>query len=453
MESVQEAITGREIPGDLSSPLQALSQFYRAFNARDMKTMAQNWAQSDDIVMDNPLGGLKRGWSEIQPVYAHIFEGPAEVYVEYFDYTLHESPSMFYTVGRERGYLRTGGEEIALAIRTTRVFRKIEGRWRQVHHHGSIEEPGLLARYQAAVLGSNLSLPTVGDIRQTAPTMHFMTARVNGMNLFYREAGPKDAPVLLLLHGFPSSSRMFATLMPRLADRYRVIAPDYPGFGHSDAPPPEQFSYTFDHLAECLDGLIKELGVTRFTLYLQDYGGPVGFRLALAHPERVVALIIQNTVAHLEGLSPVWDVRKAFWKDRPAYEEILRQALLSPEVARQRHAGHVAERIDPDSWTDELEFLRRPGMDRIQLDLMFDYRTNVAAYPAWQAYLHEHRPPTLVVWGKHDAVFTIDGARAFGRDVPDAEIHQLEAGHFALDEELDTVAALVRDFLARIATA
>jgi len=192
--------------------------------------------------------------------------------------------------------------------------------------------------------------------------------------------------------------------------------------------------------------------VTRFALYLQDYGGPVGFRLALAHPERVVALIIQNTVAHLEGLSPVWDVRKAFWKDRPAYEEILRQALLSPEVARQRHAGHVAERIDPDSWTDELEFLRHPGMDRIQLDLMFDYRTNVAAYPAWQAYLHEHRPPTLVVWGKHDAVFTIDGARAFGRDVPDAEIHQLEAGHFALDEELDTVAALVRDFLARVAT-
>ncbi len=452
MHPVQEAITGREPHGDLSSLYQALSQFYHAFNARDMETMSRNCAQSDDIVMDNPLGGIKRGWAEIQSVYARIFDGPAAVYVEYFDYTLHETTDMFYTVGRERGYLRSGGEEIALAIRTTRLFRKIDGRWKQVHHHGSIEDPRLLTGYQAAVLGRKPSLPVMcgQEIPRAVPPVEFKIVSVNGMKLFYRDAGPKDAPVILLLHGFPSSSRMFATLIQRLADNYRLIAPDYPGFRHSDAPPPERFSYTFDHLAGCIGGLIEQLGVTRYALYLQDYGGPVGFRLALAHPERVLALIIQNTVAHLEGLSPAWDLRKEFWQDRQAQKETLRQALLSPDVARQRHAGHVAERIDPDTWSDELAFLMRPGMDRIQLELMYDYRTNVAAYPAWQAYLRENCPPTLIVWGNHDALFTVDGALAFGREVPAAEIHLLNAGHFALDEEVETVAALVRRFLAGI---
>lgn len=277
--------------------------------------------------------------------------------------------------------------------------------------------------------------------------MEYKTVSVNGVNLFYRDAGPKDAPVILLLHGFPSSSRMFATLIPRLADKYRLIAPDYPGFGHSDAPPPESFTYTFDHLADCMEKFVAHLGLTCYALYLQDYGGPIGFRLALAHPDRVTALIIQNAVVHLEGLAEAWDVRKAFWQDRAACEAKLRQALLSPEVARQRHAGHVAARIDPDAWTDEFAFLTRSGMDRIQLDLMFDYRTNVAAYPRWQAYLRKQRPPTLVVWGKHDALFTVEGALAFGREVPDAEIHLLNAGHFALDEEVDAAAVLIRRFL------
>jgi pimeloyl-ACP methyl ester carboxylesterase len=279
------------------------------------------------------------------------------------------------------------------------------------------------------------------------PAVAYKTVSVNGVSLFYRDAGPNDAPVIVLLHGFPSSSRMFATLIPRLADSYHLIAPDYPGFGHSDAPTPGSFAYTFDHLADCIDKLIAHVGLTRYALYLQDYGGPIGFRLALAHPERVTALIIQNAVVHLEGLSLVWDIRKAFWEDRMAYEAKLQQALLSPEVARQRHAGHVANRIDPDTWTDEYAFLIRPGMDRIQLDLMFDYRTNVAAYPRWQAYLRERRPPVLVVWGKHDTLFTVDGALAFAREVLDAEIHLLNAGHFALDEEVDTVAELVRRFL------
>ena len=285
------------------------------------------------------------------------------------------------------------------------------------------------------------------EISGPIPPVEYRTVPVNGVNLFYRDAGPKDAPVILLLHGFPSSSRMFATLIPLLADRYRLIAPDYPGFGHSDAPPPETFAYTFDHLADCMEKFVAYLGLTRYTLYLQDYGGPIGFRLAVAHPERVAALIIQNAVVHLEGLAKAWDVRKAFWQDRAVYEAKLWQALLSPEVARQRHAGHVPERIDPDTWTDEFAFLTRPGMDRIQLDLMFDYRTNVAAYPRWQTYLREQRPPTLVVWGKHDALFTVEGALAFGHEVPDAEIHLLNAGHFALDEEVDAAAALIRRFL------
>jgi len=238
-------------------------------------------------------------------------------------------------------------------------------------------------------------------------------------------------------------------LIPLLADKYRLIAPDYPGFGHSDAPSPETFSYTFDHLADCVDKLTEQLGLTRYALYLQDYGGPIGFRLAVAHPERITALIIQNAVVHLEGLSEAWNIRKAFWQDRAAHEEKLRQALLSPKVARQRHAGNVSnpERIDPDTWMDKFSFLTRPGMDRIQLDLMFDYRTNVAAYPRWQAYLREQRPPTLVVWGKYDPLFTVDGALAFGHEVPDAEIHLLNAGHFALDEQADAVAALIRRFL------
>jgi pimeloyl-ACP methyl ester carboxylesterase len=200
-----------------------------------------------------------------------------------------------------------------------------------------------------------------------------------------------------------------------------------------------------------VDTFVAQLGITNYALYLQDYGGPIGFRLAVAHPERVTALIIQNTVVHLEGLSEAWDIRKAFWKDRSAYEKKLRQALLSPEVARLRHTDGVSapERIDPDTWTDDLAFLTRPGLDRIQLELMFDYRRNVESYPRWQAYLREHRPPTLVVWGKHDPLFTVAGALAFGREVPNAEIHLLDAGHFALDEQADTIATLMDRFLER----
>jgi pimeloyl-ACP methyl ester carboxylesterase len=285
----------------------------------------------------------------------------------------------------------------------------------------------------------------------TRATTTYHTISVDGVRVFYREAGPKDAPTLLLLHGFPSSSRMFDSLMPLLADRYHLIAPDYPGFGNSDAPAPAQFTYTFDHLAAVIGGLVEALGLTRYVLFVQDYGGPVGFRLALAHPERVRALVIQNAVAHDEGLGPLWQTRRQYWQDRSAHEAALKANLTSFDATRLRHLGTSPnpERYDPDAWTDEFAFLSRPGQAEIQADLFYDYRTNVASYPKWQAWLRKTQPPTLVVWGRYDPSFTTAGATAYQRDVPGAEIHLLDAGHFALDEACDETAALVRAFLAR----
>jgi pimeloyl-ACP methyl ester carboxylesterase len=290
-----------------------------------------------------------------------------------------------------------------------------------------------------------MSLHVFGDM---FPIRH-ETVAVDGINMFYREAGPHDAPVILLLHGFPSSSRMFTTLFPLLSSEYHLIAPDYPGFGHSDALSPKEFSYSFDHLADCVRKLLGHLGISRYTLYVQDYGGPVGFRLATATPGHVAALIIQNAVVHMEGLSDAWAIRKAYWGDRTTYEAKIREALVSIEFARQRHLAGVSrpELIDPDTWADEFAFLTRPGMAEIQLELVYDYQSNVRAYPQWQTYLRDSRPPTLVVWGKNDPLFTVAGAMAFGREVPDAEIHLLNASHFALDEEAGLIAALVHRFL------
>lgn len=285
----------------------------------------------------------------------------------------------------------------------------------------------------------------------TSATLTYRTVDVDGVRLFYREAGSRDAPTILLLHGFPSSSRMYDSLLPLLADRYHLVAPDYPGFGHSDAPPPDSFAYTFDHLADVIEGFTEKLGLDRYVLFQQDYGGPIGMRLALRHPERVQAIVVQNAVSHDEGLGPLWEARRAFWQDRAAYEEKVISSFTSLEGARQRHIGCSPrpERYNPDSWTDEAAMLSRPGQDRIQSDLFYDYRNNVAAYPAWQAWLRDHQPALLVAWGRYDPSFTVAGAHAYARDVPDAEIHILDAGHFALDEKLDEIAALVRDFLAR----
>lgn len=277
----------------------------------------------------------------------------------------------------------------------------------------------------------------------------YRTAKVDGLSIFYREAGPKDAPTLLLLHGLPSSSRMFEPLFARLSDRYHLVAPDYPGFGHSDWPDPKQFAYKFDHYAEVANHFTETLGLSRFTLYVQDYGGPVGFRTALAHPERIEALIVQNAVAHDSGLSALWKTRRAFWADRAANEAELRANLLSLQAARTRHVGHDpnVDRYDPDLWTDEFAFLNRPEQAAIQSDLFYDYRTNVEAYPKWQAWMREKQPRLLVLWGKYDPSFDISEPEAYRWDVPKAEVHVLDAGHFALDTAADPIAGLVGDFM------
>ena len=286
----------------------------------------------------------------------------------------------------------------------------------------------------------------------TRANIRYTTVDVDGLHIFYREAGPRDAPVLLLLHGFPSSSRMYETLFAPLADRYRLIAPDYPGFGYSTALPPGEFVYTFDRLAEVITRFADRLELDRFALFVQDYGGPVGFRIAQAQPERIRGIIVQNAVAHEEGLGPLWNTRKAFWADRSRHETALRANLLSFDATRLRHVGHTAppERYDPDAWHDEFAFLSSPGQIDIQTELFYDYRTNVERYPQWQQYLREHQPPMLVVWGKYDPSFSIEGAHAYRRDVPEAQVHLLEAGHFALDEACDEVAAHTRRFLASL---
>ena len=240
------------------------------------------------------------------------------------------------------------------------------------------------------MLTSVQSPPAAQEARAENPTS-YRTIQIDGLSIFYREAGPKDAPTLLLLHGLPSSSRMFEPLFARLSDRYHLVAPDYPGFGHSDWPDPKKFAYTFDHYAEIMNHFTEALGLSRYTLYMQDYGGPVGFRMALAHPDRVEALIVQDAVAHNEGLGANWKPRRAFWADRAANESTLRTNLLSLATTRTRHVGNDpnVERYDPDLWTDEFAFLSQPGQADIQSDLFYDYRTNVEAYPKWQAWMRE----------------------------------------------------------------
>lgn len=277
----------------------------------------------------------------------------------------------------------------------------------------------------------------------------YRTKKIDGLSIFYREAGPAHAPTLLLLHGLPSSSRMFEPLFARLADRLHLVAPDYPGFGHSEWPSPKDFAYTFDHVAEIMTRFTQTLGLSRYTLYMQDYGGPVGFRMALAHPDRVEALIVQNAVAHNEGLGASWKTRRAFWMDRVANESALRTNLLSLATTRTRHVGSDpnVERYDPDLWTDEFAFLSQPGQAEIQSDLFYDYRTNVESYALWQAWMRERQPRLLVAWGKYDPSFDISEPESYRRDVPSAEVHVLDAGHFALDTAADEIGELVRNFV------
>src|ERR1700738_3454362 len=305
----------------------------------------------------------------------------------------------------------------------------------------------------ASVMFASFQLPAQAQGQGKGHPMKYptfyRTIQMDGLSIFYREAGPKDAPTLLLLHGLPSSARMCEPLFVRLSHHYHLVAPDYPGFGHSDWPDPKKFAYTFDHYAEIMHQFTEALGLSHYTLYMQDYGGPVGFRIALAHPDRIEALIVQDAVAHNEGLGANWNTRRTFWADRAANESALRTNLLSLATTRTRHVGNDpnVERYDPDLWTDEFYFLNQPGQAEIQSDLFYDYRTNVDAYPKWQAWMHEKQPRLLVLWGKYDLSFELSAPEAYRREVPKAEVHVLDASHFALDTEADQIGQLARGFM------
>ncbi|MGA2352327.1 MAG: alpha/beta hydrolase [Terracidiphilus sp.] len=309
----------------------------------------------------------------------------------------------------------------------------------------------ILASIAVLVLMLAIALGTDSKAKDKAmeQQVFYRTVKVDGLSIFYREAGPKDAPVILLLHGLPSSSRMFQPLLTRLSDNYHLLAPDYPGFGHSDWPDPKVFPYTFDHIATVMEDFVQTLGLLRYTLYMQDYGGPVGFRMALAHPEAVRALIVQDAVAHNEGLGANWATRRAFWADRPGNEEALRKNLLSMAATKTRHVGDDlnVDLYDPDLWTDEYAFLNAPGQAQIQSDLFYDYRTNVQNYPKWQAWMQKTQPRLLVIWGKHDLSFDSGEPERYRKDVQNAQVYVLDAGHFALDTKADEIAALVSQFM------
>ncbi|MFZ6645903.1 alpha/beta fold hydrolase [Undibacterium sp. TJN25] len=289
---------------------------------------------------------------------------------------------------------------------------------------------------------------TAGSAALAAP-LTYRSVTIDGVKIAYREAGSADKPALLLLHGVPSSSRMYDGLMRKLGDRYHLIAPDYPGFGNSDAPAPDSFTYTFDHLSEVVQKFTDAVGLNRYVLFMQDYGAPVGMRMAVARPYAVQGTIFQNGNVYEEGLGPMWAKRKAFWTDRAAHEQEVRDGQLSLAVTRARHIGSDpdVEAYDPDLWMDEHACLNRPGQAAIQADLIYDYQTNIASYPAWQKWLGAYRLPVLVIWGKHDLAFTVDGAQAFKRDVPQARVAILDAGHFAMDTRLEEVVELTNQYM------
>lgn len=284
-----------------------------------------------------------------------------------------------------------------------------------------------------------------------ATTVRHHTKQIDGVELFYREAGPANAPTVVLLHGFPTSSNMYRNLIPVLATKYRVIAPDYPGFGHSAFPPRSQFEYSFAHFADLTDKLLAELRADRYALYVMDYGAPVGFRLALKHPERVTGLVVQNGNAYAEGLQAFWDPIKAYWASgSKADREALRGATTLAAI-REQYLDGVKDptRVDPTTWLVDHALFDRPDNVEVQLDLFYDYRTNVALYPQIQQFLRDRQPPTLIVWGRNDKIFPADGARAYLRDLPKAELHLLDTGHFALEDQGAQIASLMLDFLNR----
>ena len=293
--------------------------------------------------------------------------------------------------------------------------------------------------------------PSEVSAAKASATVHYRYATIDGVKVFYREAGPADGPVVLLLHGFPTSSHMFRNLIPALADRYRVIAPDYPGFGQSDAPDHTRFAYTFQHYADIVDALMGQLKADRYAMYVMDYGAPVGYRLALKHPERVSGFIVQNGNAYEEGLREFWNPIKAYWADGSQKNREALYNLVTPEITRFQYTDGMSDvsRISPDNWVIDQAGLDRPGNRDIQMDLFRDYGTNVPLYPRFQAMFRERKPPMLIVWGKNDKIFPEEGAHPYLRDVPDAELHILDSGHFAMEDRFDVIEPLIRDFLDR----
>lgn len=281
--------------------------------------------------------------------------------------------------------------------------------------------------------------------------VNYRKADVNGFNIFYREAGTPGAPKLLLLHGFPSSSHMFRDLIPLLADRFHIIAPDLPGFGQSDMPARGEFAYTFDNIADVIDRFTDKVGFDRYAVYVFDYGAPTGFRLAVRHPEKITAIISQNGNAYEEGLSDGWNPIRAYWLEPSAANREALRAMLKPEATiwQYTHGVPDAGRVSPDGYGLDNFHLARPGADEVQLDLFGDYKSNVALYPAFQDYFRTHKPPFLAVWGKHDPFFLPPGAEAFKRDMPDAVVRFFDTGHFALETHAAEIAAAIRDFLPR----
>lgn len=278
-------------------------------------------------------------------------------------------------------------------------------------------------------------------------TFHY--ANIDGHKIFYREAGAGNLPTLVLLHGFPSSSHMFRDLIPKLADKFHVFAPDYLGFGYSDQPSANEFHYTFDNLTVQIEKLLfTHLGLKKFSFYVQDYGAPIGFRIASRHPDAIEGIVIQNGNAYLEGVSPALEPMTAFWQNRNAETEAPLRGFLTAQTTKfqYEHGASDLSKISPDSYTFDQLFLDRSGNDAIQLDLFFDYQNNVARYPEWQAYFRKHQPPTLIVWGQNDPFFTVAGAKAYLRDIPEAKLHLFEAGHFALEEYSGAIANYIRAF-------